>query len=147
MIDKKNIGRVLEPFTTDVEKGRLRFFSTAIGETDPVYSDESVAKAAGYNSLPVPPTFTFCLELDKPNPFKFLDDMGIKIGNILHGEQSFTYHIPICAGDRITFEGKISDIYEKKGGALEFVVQDYTGKNQNGDLVVEMRRVIVVRNN
>ena len=61
MIDKKHIGRTTKPQTVDVEKGRLRFFAKAIGETDPVYTDEAAAKAAGYKSLPAPPTFALCL--------------------------------------------------------------------------------------
>lgn len=146
MIDRKHIGRMSEPHVVEVEKGRLRFFSTAIGETNPIYSDELAAKAAGYRSIPAPPTFAFCLDMEKPNPFKELDEMGISLGKILHAEQSFTYHAPIFAGDSLTFQNRVSDIYDKKNGALEFVVQDYTVKNQNGELVEEMRRVLVVRN-
>lgn len=72
--------------------------------------------------------------------------MGIQLGKILHAEQAFTYHEPICAGDTITLQSKVADIFDKKGGALEFVVQDYTAKNQDGELVAELRRTIVVRN-
>ena len=53
---------------------------------------------------------------------------------------------PIYAGDRITFQTKISDIYDKKGGALEFIVEDTTATNEAGTLVCELQRVIVVRN-
>jgi hypothetical protein len=68
MIDPRHIGHTLPPYAVDVEKGRLKFFAKAIGQTDPVYSDEAAAKAAGHPSLPVPPTFLFCLEMDSPNP-------------------------------------------------------------------------------
>ena len=72
--------------------------------------------------------------------------MGIDIGRVLHAEQSFNYYAPICAGDRLTFTTEVSDIYQKKGGALEFVVQDCRVTNQIGTQVAELRRVIVVRN-
>jgi hypothetical protein len=62
------IGYVSAPFTTQVERGRLRFFAKAISETDPVYTDEAAARAAGHPALPVPPTFFFCLEMDRPDP-------------------------------------------------------------------------------
>jgi acyl dehydratase len=146
MIDRKHIGRVSGAHTVEVEKGQLRFFAKAIGETNPIYYDEGAARAAGYRSLPAPPTFTFCLDMQKENPFKELDEMGINLGNMLHAEQSFTYHAPICAGDSITIENRVADIYDKKGGALEFVVQEYAARNQEGTLVAEMRRVLVVRN-
>jgi acyl dehydratase len=146
MIDRKHVGKTRGPHTTEVEKGRLRFFAKTIGETNPIYSDERTAKIAGYPSLPAPPTFTFCLEQDVPNPLQFLESIGIDMRKVLHGEQSFTYHAPVCAGDKITLETRISDIYEKKGGALEFIVLDTACRNQNGVLVAEQRSVVVVRN-
>ena len=51
MIDKKHIGKTFPSHTVEVEKGRLRFFAKAIGETNPVYFDEISAQAAGYPSL------------------------------------------------------------------------------------------------
>ena len=146
MIDRKHLGRVSEPHTVDVEKGRLKFFARSIGETNPIYTDEAAAKAAGYRSIPAPTTFCFSLDLEQEEPFADIEEMGIQLGKILHAEQSFTYHEPICAGDSITLQSKVSDIFDKKGGALEFLVQDYTAKNQDGKLVAEMRRTIVVRN-
>ena len=146
MIDRKYIGRVSEPNIVEVEKGRLKFFAKAIGETDPIYMDEDAAKAAGYRSLPAPPTFGFSLDLEQYEPFSDLTEMGISLGKLLHGEQNFTYHAPICAGDTITLQSKVVDIYDKKGGALEFLVQDYTLKNQDDQLVAEVRRTLVVRN-
>jgi len=147
MIDKeKHIGRTTAPMTVDVEKGRLKCFAKAIGETNPIYSDEEAATAAGYPSIPAPPSFGFCLEMETNSLWDNIAAMGVAVGQILHGSQSFTYHAPICAGDRITFVTKVSDIYDKKGGKLEFIVEDTTATNQDGVLVVEIQRVIVARN-
>ena len=146
MIDKKHIVRTTTPQTEDVEKGRLKFFAEAIGETDPVYTDEEAARAAGYKALPAPPTFAFCLEMETKSLWDSIAAMGVPVGKILHGSQTFKYHAPICAGDRVTFQTRVSDIYDKKGGALEFIVEDTTAKNQDGALVAELQRVIVVRN-
>lgn len=146
MIDKKHIGRTTAPQTVDVEKGRLKFFAKAIGETDPVYSDEAAAKAAGYPSLPAPPTFTFCLEMETNSLWDNIAAMGVPVGKILHGSQSFKYYAPICAGDKITFVTKVSDIFDKKGGAMEFIIEDTTATNQDGVLVADIQRTIVVIN-
>ena len=146
MIDKTHIGRTTPPMTFDVEKGRLKFFAKAIGETDAIYGDEEAAKQAGYASIPAPPTFGFCLEMESNSLWDNIAAMGVPVGKILHGSQTFTYHKPICAGDKITFETKVSNIYDKKGGALEFIEEDSVGKNQNGEVVVELHRVIVARN-
>lgn len=147
MIDRKYIGWVSPTHTVEVEKGRLRFFAKVIGETNPIYTDEEAARAAGYRSLPIPPTFLVCLESDNPEGTTgLLNILHVPLGRVLHGEQAFTYHQPVCAGDQITFQSTISDIYAKKDGALEFIVKDTTARNQDGVLVGEMRGVIVVRN-
>jgi len=146
MIDKKHIGRTTAPLTIDVEKGRLKFFAKAIGETDPIYTDEEAAKAAGYSALPAPPTFAFCLEMETNSLWDNIAAMGVPVGKILHGSQSFKYLAPIVAGDKITFVTKVSDIYDKKGGKMEFIIEDSTATNQNGTPVAELQRVIIVMN-
>lgn len=146
MIDKKHIGHVMPAYSVDVEKGRLRFFAKATDQTDPVYWDEGAAKAAGYPGLPVPPTFLFCLEMESPDPAAIRDLLGLDYRTLLHGEQGFTYHRMAFAGDRLTFEQKIEDIYEKKGGALEFVVRLTRVTNQRGEHVADLRGSTVVRN-
>ncbi len=146
MIDKSHIGHLLPRYTVEVEKGRLRFFAKAIGQADPVYSDEAAARAAGHPALPVPPTFLFCLEMDSPDPSAVRKLLGIDIGKVLHGEQNFTYHAMAYAGDQLSFEQRIADIYDKKNGALEFVVRETRVSNQHDVLVAELRVVTVVRN-
>jgi len=146
MLDTRHIGATLPAFTTTVDAGRLRFFAKATGQDDPVYTDDDAARAAGHRGLPVPPTFFFCLEMDSPRPAAMRELLGIDIGRVLHGEQGFTYHAMACAGDVLRFEPRITDIYAKKGGALEFVVRETRVSDTAGNLVAEMRAVTVVRN-
>ena len=147
MIDRSKIGTELTPVVAHVEAGRIRSFARAIGETNPIYFDESAARAAAYPSLPVPPTYLFCLMmLDSPAPFEILDVLRVDIARLLHGEQSFSYHSPACAGDRVVFRERISDIYDRKGGLLEFIVGDTIVTNQREEQVADLRRVLVVRN-
>lgn len=147
MLDKSIIGKHLGSVTTEVEKGRLRFFAKAIGEDNPVYTDEAAAREAGYPSLPVPPTYYFCLpSLDALDPTKWVTDLGINLQTILHGEQSFEYHGMSFAGDVLTFDAKITDLYDKKGGALEFLLSETSITNQQGTLVARMKQTLVIRN-
>ena len=146
MIDKRFIGHVMPAFSAEVEKGRLRFFAKATGQTDPVYADEAAARAAGFPSLPVPPTFLFCLEMEAPDPAAIRNLLGMDYRTLLHGEQGFTYHRMAFAGDTLRFEQRIDDIYDKKGGALEFVVRKTRVTNQRGEDVAELRAVTVIRN-
>ena len=146
MLDRRHIGTEFPPYTVDVERGRLRFFAKATGQGDPVYVDEAAAQAAGFPSLPVPPTFLFCLEMEAPDPAASRNLLGMDYRTLLHGEQGFTYHRMAFAGDTLTFEQRIDDIYDKKGGALEFVVRKTRVTNQRGEDVAELRAVTVIRN-
>ena len=133
------------PLTVDVERGRLRFFAKTIGETNPVYTDVDAARAEGHPDLPVPPTYFFSLGLEAPDPFGYLDELGVDLRFVLHGEQSFTYHRLAHAGDRLTLQDRISDVYTKRGGALEFVVKQ-TDIRRDRQPIAETRSIIVVRN-
>ena len=146
MLDRSFIGFETKPRAVEVEKGQLRSFADATGEKNPIYFDEAAAKAAGHPGLPAPPTFLFSLGLLAPETESVIAKLGVDMGRVLHGEQSFTYGKPIHAGDVITLKTRISDIYDKRGGALDFIVEDTDATNQNGQAVGVTRTVIVVRN-
>jgi acyl dehydratase len=146
MIDTKWIGHRFPVMRWEVEKGRLRFFAKAIGETRPEYIDEVAAKAAGYLTLLAPPTILFSGPLDHGSVSQLLQLLDISMNNILHGEQGFTYHVPVLAGDVLEFEDQITDIVSKKGGALELVTREARVTNQRGELVAVLRNVVVVVN-
>jgi acyl dehydratase len=149
-IDRKHLGVVSEPRVVDVERGYLRFFAHATGETNPIYTDDAAARAAGYPGVLAPPTYLFSLFNGAParrgNIFDADGGLGVDMARVRHGEQSFTYHKPIYAGDRLTLTTTTSDIYEKRDGALEFIVQDTQAHNAAGELCVKMSAVTVIVN-
>lgn len=145
MIDKKWMGYELPVSTLLLERGRLLAFARAIEELDPIYVDVEVARAAGYPDLPAPPTFLFAVEQDSGTQMAMAKAMGISLAKLLHGEQGFAYHRPACAGDTVTVRTRVSEIYDKKGGALEFVVTLSEVRNQRDELVAELRNVLVCR--
>ena len=146
MIGAEWIGRELGSSVLLVERGRLRFFAKATGETNPIYFDEAAAKAAGYADVPAPPTFLFAADLDSRLIFGLLDQMGVALSKVLHGEQSFEYFAPVVAGDVITFKSTIKNIYSKRGGALEFIELEGLAANQQGESVARTHNVTIVRN-
>jgi acyl dehydratase len=145
VIDRKWIGHELKASVLTLDRTRLKYFAKAIGETDPVYLDTAAAQAAGYVDIPAPPTFLFAAELDSGATDQLLIDLNIPLSKLLHGEQSFRYHKHVCAGDTVTVQSTINDIYDKKGGKLEFAVKDSRVTNQHGELVAELRTVLAVR--
>lgn len=144
MLRRDRIGLRLPVFQACADVSQLRLFAKVVGETDPIYIDESAARAAGYPGLPLPPTFLFSLELLQPDT-QWRQQLGIVPGRILHGEQSFTYHRVAYAGETLQFATRIADIYDKKGGALEFVVKETSVTTPSGEAVADLRSVIVHR--
>lgn len=147
MLDRSKIGQQFAPLVVPIESGRLKFFAKAIGETSPVYTDEAAARDAGYKTLPAPPTFAMVLDMeseaDLPPEVELLQ---LDVGRILHGSQSFEYLGQMYAGDLITVRRTLVDIYDKKGGALEFVVTENTYTNQDDQLVAKTGCTLVYRN-
>lgn len=145
MIDTRWIGETLPPAELTLERGRLRFFAKAIGETNPVYVDLGAARAAGHPDLPAPPTFLFAAELDAGAAFWLLERLGVPLARILHGEQGFAYERLVYAGETLTVHTRIADIYTKKSGALEFVVLESRVVDAHGAAVGRQRSVWVAR--
>ena len=147
MIDRRHIGASGPERVIDVERGLLYLFCQAIGETNPIYLDPEAARKAGYPAIPAPPTYAQCLISLAPKVADLVLSMeGVDLKRMLHGEQAFTYHHPMFVGDQITFQQRIADIYDKKGGALEFVVLETVARNQKGERCVTMLTTAVIRN-
>ena len=145
MLDRGWIGRELPPLEVEVDRWRLRAFARAIGETGPLHVDDAAARAAGHRGIVAPPTFLFGLSYDMEDQTGFLREMGADVRHILHGEQSFRYHAPVCAGDRLTIRSTITDIYAKKGGLLEFIVRESAVTDGGGRRMADLREVLVLR--
>lgn len=146
MLDRSKIGHAFPAYTADVEKGRLRFLAKAIGETNPIYTDEAAARDAGHRELPAPPTFAWMLDMEAADFLPVVGLLDLDIARILHGSQEFEYFGQIYAGDNITVNSRITDIFDEKGGALEFMIIENTYTNQNGDVVGKVTNTLVYRN-
>jgi acyl dehydratase len=133
----------------EVEKGAIRRFADAIGDPNPIYHDESAARAAGYRGLVAPPTFavTFSSAQQFLSALDVLGGGNVKYRSLLHGEQTFEYLKPIVAGDRITVRSRIADVQERAGtsGPMDFVVIEDEGKDEGGELVFKSRKTIILR--
>ena len=91
-IDKKLIGKQYPDISFAIEKQRLRFFSKATSQTDPIYFNEKFAKQKGYPSIVAPPTFLTTIGYEKDNPYDFLDELGIEIDRVLSAGQNYIFY-------------------------------------------------------
>ena len=93
-----------------------------------------------------PLTYCFSLMMDAEQSFLVHKDMDIPIPKTVHGEQSFNYHAAMFAGDTITGRQRIADMFEKKGGALQFIVTETRMDNQDGAHICDLKTSIVILN-
>jgi hypothetical protein len=145
MIDSAHIGFATAPTSVTIDAWRVKLFCQAIGETDPVYWDASAATKAGYAACPVPPTFLKAIETDHFNSALLMERLGVALRTVLHAAQSFDYLAPLYVGERIEVSRRITDSYDKRDGALTFIVID-TQYLRDGIAVGASRQTIVARN-
>lgn len=143
-IDRSVIGSTRPGGSLLITRSRLRLFAKATGQSDPVFVDVDAARAAGHPDLPVPPTFYLGVDFEGPDPFGLVD-LDIDLRTVLHGEQSFEYRSTAHAGDELSSSSVVTDVFEKKGGALTFLVSETSVVNQDGDEVVTMTSTLVIR--
>nr|WP_204517210.1 MaoC family dehydratase N-terminal domain-containing protein [Brevibacillus fulvus] len=138
-IEPSVIGTASDPKLFEIEKGAIRAFANAIGDDNPLYTDEDFAKRQGFASLVAPPTFPTTFRLHNPR-------LQIKAARILHGEQEYRYMRPIVAGDVLQCVSQVVDVYERTGklGAMTFLVTEIQGHDLAGNLVFTGRSTIIL---
>ena len=145
MIDRSLIGKTYPPFYSDVTEEKIRLFAKATGQTNPIHFLIKSAQKEGYPSLLAPLTFLTTVSYEQEDPYKYLKDLNIELGQFLHANQEYTYFSPVCAGDRIKMESKLSDLFDKRGGRLQFLVFRSTYTNQDKVIVAKSKTTLVVR--
>lgn len=146
MIDRSFIGFEMEPFDATLEKGQMELFAKALGEKNSIYIDESVARAEGYSSIVALPTYLIRLGTRDDLTYSLFEKLGIDPAKLLHGEQEFILERPLFAGETLRGVKKIVDIFDKKDGALDFVVTETQYHDEKGSFAGTDRCTFVIRN-
>ena len=143
MLDRSLIGRESEPVVHDVERTAIRRFADALGDPNPLYQDEAVAKAAGFPALVAPPTFAVALTAN--DRFRHSLDLGTR--SILHSEQQLEYARALVAGDRITVVSRVADVLERPSasGPMDVIVLEDEARDDKGEVVFRARATLILR--
>jgi acyl dehydratase len=159
-VDTSAVGSALPGAVITIERGPVSVFATAVKDENEIYQSADAAQAAGFGSLPIPPTFPFAMvnwgqfREQQPDGWDSLGPMAEIFGSlmkngglILHGEQEFLYHGPVVAGDVLTMTGRVKDIYTKTSGekTMTFVVSEQDYHNQRGEHVLTQVTTILHR--
>lgn len=141
-LDNSIIGLTGPKFYFDVEKRHIRQFARAIGDDNPLYTNEEYAAQTPYGGIIAPPTFPVAVGAEGEGIKLDLDQK-----RMLHGEQEFIYSRPIRPGDRLVCQMKVTDLYEREGksGKMQFLVLDTEMADEKGNMVVISRTNIIYR--
>jgi acyl dehydratase len=142
-VDTSAKGKTYPPRSYEVGKEKIREYAEAVGESNPVYYDREQAREAGFRDIPAPPMFAVVYQWGSLLPTAFDPELGMDIARLLHGGQEFVWGEPVCAGDVITTELTVSDIYEK--GPNGFYVLQAVSHNQDGQEVARGTWTNIVR--
>jgi len=145
MLDRSFIGKKSKKHTIPVEELHIKRFARAIGDANPLFADPAAAAKTHHGGVVAPPTFATIFQFEIPDP----PSRGLQYdrAKLVHGEQEFEYHRPLKAGDRITVQQKIVDIFEKEGkaGTMDFVVTETSAVDQKGRKVLTARSTSIIR--
>jgi acyl dehydratase len=101
-LDRALVGRSYPPSAVyEVGRAKTAECAAAVGATDPVHTDAEAARAAGYQDVIAPPTFAIVVSLEAAMAVIDDPDVTLDYSRVVHGEQRFTHHRPIRAGDRL----------------------------------------------
>jgi acyl dehydratase len=142
-LDQSFIGRSYELPPYEVGREKIREFAEAIGESSQLSRNQGAARAAGYSDIIAPPTFAIVMSL-KANDVLINDPkLGLDYRRVVHGDQAFTQHRPIVAGDQLSVTLHVDDITCRMGNDLLSLRAEIV--TTTGEPVTTTRSTLVVR--
>ncbi|MFN2477817.1 MAG: MaoC family dehydratase N-terminal domain-containing protein [Pseudonocardiaceae bacterium] len=143
-LDPSFVGRCFPVAGTyQVGREKIREFADAIGDDDGIYRDPSVARARGYCDVIAPPTFAIILALRAQQTLVCDPELGLDYRRMVHGNQSFTHHRPIRAGDELVATLHVDGVRSMGGNDMLTVRCEIT--DSAGDPVTTARSLLVIR--
>lgn len=133
-VNAEAVGKEYPPTVYEVGIEKIREYASAVGEENPVHHDRDAAHAAGFRDVVAPPMFTVVYAAPALGPAILDPDVGINFATMVHGGQEFIWGESVCAGDRITTNARVAEIFEKDDKG--FYVFESVSTNQDDEEVV-----------
>ena len=137
------VGKTYPPTVYAVGREKIKEYSFAVGETNPLHLDAGAARAAGYKDVVAPPMFAVVYSAPSVTPALFDPEVGINFAMMVHGGQEFVWGPLVVAGDEITTTATVKSIEERAGNG--FFVFESESVNQDGETVCKGTWTNIVR--
>jgi acyl dehydratase len=145
MTDPGLVGLRIDEVEFPVEEGKIREFAAAVGDPNPIYRDREAARAAGYPSIPVPPTFSI-VAAHWRDQAAMVERLGLDLRRIVVGEAQWDYLVGVYAGDRLSGARIVKEVVERagrRGGRMTMITIESELRNQHGELAIRQRDLVI----
>ncbi len=143
-LDPAFVGKQYPPTNAyEVSREKIREFASAIGDDTAAYRDVGAANALGYPDILAPPTFPIVLSMTAAAQVISDPQLGLDYSRVVHGEQAFSYTLPILAGDLLTVTVTVESIRSAAGNDIITTRGDIS--TLDGESVVTARSTLVAR--
>jgi acyl dehydratase len=137
------LGKTYPATVYAVGREKIREYSYAVGESNPLHLDHEAARAAGFADLVAPPMFAVVYAGAAITAPLFDPEIGIDFAHMLHGEQEFSWGPLVVAGDELRTTATFSDHTER--GGMGFFALETVSVNQRQETVCTALWTQIVR--
>lgn len=137
----------------ELGRAAIRYFSLAVGDSNPLYTDDRYAREHGYPGVVAPPTL-LCETNQYANLARDVDGyaghswrIDIPGTRLVRGGNSYVFHRPVVPTDVVTATWRIADIQERRnsrGTDMLIVTSVAEFANQHGDRLVTNTETLIV---
>ena len=141
--DRSILGKEYNTGPFHVSADLILDYCKALGETNPIYTDEEAAKKAGHASLVAPPALCSVFVRQVTTP-----DIKLNFGTLrFHAGQMVAPEADIIAGDSLSASTFLKEVYPKTGrtGTMVFMVWETVFTNQKGERVADVQESFAAR--
>ena len=138
----------------ELGRASIRYFALAIGDDNPLYTDDAYAREAGYPSVIAPPTLVVetCQYAHRsPGEDGYIGHewhLPVTGCRLIRAGNEYEFFQPVLPTDRVSVTWRLEDIVERpssRGGTQLFVTSIATHVNQRGERLAVNRETIVLQ--
>ncbi len=140
--DRKTlVGKIFPAVTYVIREEDIQDYLPVTGEEHQAFLSNEGARAAGYERRIIPPSFVpFVAVVALLRSFDWKEDffLDYRTGTAMFGEQELEYQRPLYVGETLTFQSRVTDVYEKQGKrTFDVVWVGFTAADESGALALQ----------
>lgn len=133
-------GKILNAQVTRIDQRLVDQYLDATEDSDPEWREKTVALAAGYSDVPVPPGLLTSMQMEGGSPSGYIPEQA-HLGGALDGGGEWEFHLPVYVGDVIFTTRELVSVKERRGKLGEMIINTFevTYRNQHSETVARGR--------